>query len=208
MHQDPFTPPPASDSPQSPVHDLTVLVIRHGEKPDDDHPGLDEQLRLDPESLTARGWDRALKLPSLFGPSGPANGGGTAAPALPLPATVFASAPGGPVGAARRHAQTVTPLAEQLGLKVRTDYGKKQERELAEAVLTDATSPVLICWQHSRIPKIVRALGADAAWPTPPPDAWPSDRFDLVWVLRRNFGSGAGRWTFRAVDQGLLDGDR
>ncbi|MDG4863696.1 histidine phosphatase family protein, partial [Streptomyces sp. T-3] len=47
--------------PPRPANDLTVMVIRHAEKPDADHPGIDERLRPDPKSLTARGWDRARK---------------------------------------------------------------------------------------------------------------------------------------------------
>ncbi|MFC7306526.1 hypothetical protein ACFQVC_20150 [Streptomyces monticola] len=198
-----------------PVGDLTVMVIRHGEKPDAEHPGVDERLNPDKKSLTARGWDRARKLPGLFAPADDGGGGsdgengsdgeGTDDRTLPLPAAVYAAGRG-PAGGARRLAQTVTPLAEQLGLPVRTDCGKTQERALAEAVLAGAASPVLICWQHSHIPSLVRALGARDAGPAAPPRRWPSDRFDLVWLFR--YDAGTGRWTFRQADQGLLEGDR
>ncbi|NBE56494.1 hypothetical protein [Streptomyces boluensis] len=208
----PIAPPPAYSvspahpaspaAPSPPRHDLTVLLIRHAEKPDREHPGVDAELRPDRKSLTARGWDRARKLPALFGPYGDALGG----PELPLPTVVFAAGRHGPAGGARRLEQTVTPLAEQLGLTVRTDHGKTQERALARAATTAARSPVLICWQHGHIPALVRAFGAENAGPVPPPTRWPTERYDLVWVF--TYEVRAGRWGFRQVGQGLLDGDR
>lgn len=195
-----FAPHPVD--PPRPARDLTILLIRHAEKPDREHPGLDEELRPDRKSLTARGWDRARKLPALFGPYVGTDG----RPELPLPATVFAAGSHGPAGGARRLAQTVAPLAEQLGLTVRTTHGKTEERALTRATITTARSPVLICWQHSHIPAVVRALGAEDAGPVPPPAHWPPHRYDLVWVL--TYDARAGRWGFREVDQGLLDDDR
>ncbi|MQS17731.1 hypothetical protein F7Q99_37480 [Streptomyces kaniharaensis] len=173
-----------------PGGDAFVMIVRHGEKPDGGHPGLDGNGGHDGKSLTERGWARAKALPQLFDP--PAVG-------LRRPARIFAAADEGPLAGAHRMRQTVTPLAAKLGLTVDTAYAESQETALAGAVLAGA-QPVLVSWEHSRIPRIVEALGAaDNGVPT----AWP-DRFDLVWVLAR---TGGGAWTFQEVRQHLLDGD-
>ncbi|MFF2146046.1 hypothetical protein [Kitasatospora sp. NPDC058190] len=167
-----------------------VMIIRHGEKPDGNQPGLDENGKHDGKSLTQRGWDRAKALPTLFAP--PAAG-------LRTPARIYAATDQGPMAGAHRMRQTVTPLAAKLRLTVDTTYAESQESELAGAALA-GTQPVLICWEHSRIPRIVEALGASGSGV---PGTWP-DRFDLVWVFSRPAG---GAWTFQEVHQHLLDGD-
>ncbi|MET8627984.1 hypothetical protein ABZW30_30300 [Kitasatospora sp. NPDC004669] len=167
-----------------------VMIIRHGEKPDGNLPGLDENGKHDGKSLTQRGWDRAKALPTLFAP--PATG-------LHTPARIYAATDQGPMAGAHRMRQTVTPLAAKLGLTVDTTYAESQESELAGAALA-GTQPVLICWEHSRIPRIVEALGASGSGV---PGTWP-DRFDLVWVFSRPAG---GAWTFQEVRQHLLNGD-
>ncbi|MER7846109.1 hypothetical protein ABTZ03_19390 [Kitasatospora sp. NPDC096077] len=167
-----------------------VMIVRHGEKPTGDQPGLDENGKHDGKSLTQRGWDRAKALPTLFSP--PAAG-------LRTPARIYAATDQGPMAGAHRMRQTVTPLGAALGLTVDTTYAESQESELAGAALTGA-QPVLICWEHSRIPRIVEALGAAGSGA---PSSWP-DRFDLVWVFSRPAG---GAWAFQEVRQHLLEGD-
>ncbi|MFJ5677686.1 hypothetical protein [Streptomyces sp. NPDC093097] len=177
-------------SGKSPV----IMIIRHGEKPDKHHPGIDEHGHEDHKSLTKRGWDRANALPKLFDP--PA---GTPLPAgIERPRTIYAATDQGPNAGAHRMRQTVTPLAQHMGLKVNTDHAETEEDALAKAALA-ATGPVLICWQHSRIPDIVSALGASD---TDVPHKWP-DRFDLVWVFTQSKGS----WTFHKINEHLLPGD-
>ncbi|MEU6972170.1 hypothetical protein AB0A71_31505 [Kitasatospora aureofaciens] len=167
-----------------------VMIIRHGEKPDGSHPGLDENGKHDDKSLTQRGWDRAKALPTLFAP--PAAG-------LRTPVRIYAATDQGPMAGAHRMRQTVTPLGAELGLTVDTTYAESQESELAGAALAGA-QPVLICWEHSRIPRIVEVLGASGSGV---PASWP-DRFDLAWVFSRPAG---GAWTFQEVHQHLLEGD-
>jgi hypothetical protein len=53
---------------------LTILLIRHAEKPEDPAtpelgPGLNEQGAADPHSLVIRGWQRAGTWAALFGSS-------------------------------------------------------------------------------------------------------------------------------------------
>ncbi|MGA5820096.1 hypothetical protein ACPC54_19795 [Kitasatospora sp. NPDC094028] len=171
-------------------HEAFVMIIRHGEKPSGDTPGLDENGKHDGKSLTQRGWDRAKALPGLFVP--PAAG-------LRTPARILAATDQGPLAGGHRMRQTVTPLAAKLGLTLDLGYAESQESELATAALAGA-QPVLICWEHSRISRIVEALGAAGSGA---PAAWP-DRFDLVWVFSRPAG---GAWTFQEVRQHLLEGD-
>ncbi|MFB7629675.1 hypothetical protein ACFC0M_01800 [Streptomyces sp. NPDC056149] len=178
----------------APGDSTVIMIIRHGEKPDKHHPGIDEHGHEDHKSLTQRGWDRANGLPKLFDP--PA---GKPLPAgLQRPRTLYAATDQGPNAGAHRMRQTVTPLAHHMGLKVDLDYAESEESNLAKAALA-ATGPVLICWEHSRIPDIVDALGASD---TGVPHKWP-DRFDLVWVFTHTKGS----WAFRQVNQHLLPGD-
>ncbi|MGK4585023.1 hypothetical protein [Kitasatospora sp. HPMI-4] len=174
--------------------DVFVMIIRHGEKPDGSHPGIDDDGHRDSHSLTERGWARAKALPQLFDPPQ----GQPLKPGLARPTRIFAATDQGPKAGAHRMRQTVTPLAKALGLPVDTDYAESQEAALAKAVL-GISSPVLICWEHSRIPHIVKALGADGSGA---PATWP-DRFDLVWAFTRT----AGKWTFHEIPQHLLDGD-
>ncbi|GAA0279719.1 hypothetical protein GCM10010302_16770 [Streptomyces polychromogenes] len=169
--------------------DLIVMIIRHGEKPTGNEKGKDDNGKPDSHSLTDRGWARANALPRLFAPK-PAAG-------LERPVKVYAATDQGPDAGGHRMRQTVTPLARQLGLSIDLTYAESKEADLAAAVSV-AAGPVLICWEHSRIPAIVKALaprsGAPASWP---------DRFDLVWVFTRT----AGTWSFKEVDQHLLDTD-
>lgn len=169
--------------------DLVVMIMRHGEKPTGGATGKDDNGKRDSHSLSDRGWARANALPRLFDPQ-PAAG-------LVRPTKVYAATDQGPDAGGHRMRQTVTPLAERLGLTVDLSYAESKEADLSAAVSV-ASGPVLICWEHSRIPEIVKALaprsGAPAAWP---------DRFDLIWVLTRT----AGTWSFKKVDQHLLDAD-
>ncbi|MFD8996715.1 hypothetical protein [Streptomyces abikoensis] len=184
-------PPPAARSGP----DTTIMIIRHGEKPRGSTRGMDEHGEPDKKSLTRRGWERAGALPKLFAPATGASGQA----GLPRPSTIFAAADYGPNAGSHRMRQTVTPLSEEFRLPVNTSFSETEEAKLAAAALT-SPSPVLICWEHSRIADIVKGLGAAGAPGVP--KSWP-DRFDLVWVLTRR----GGVWSFRSVPQHLLPGD-
>ncbi|WP_301364573.1 hypothetical protein [Streptomyces xanthophaeus] len=181
--------PPAPGAPAGP-EDALVMVIRHAEKPYAGGVGRDAEGEDDPGSLAGRGWRRAERLPHLFPP---AHGS-----SLPRPAAVFAA--GGNVTAApARCKQTVAALAAALRAPVRAEFAVGAEAALAQAVLA-GPMPVLVCWEHSGIPRLVRALGAHRIPGTPA--TWP-DRHDLVWMFTRR----QGRWSFRELPQHLLPGD-
>src|SRR5690242_10170193 len=112
-----------------------VMIIRHGEKPTVKHQppyGVSADGEQDWESLTVRGWMRAGALDALFKPPG----GAFADAALATPSVVYASRPRDPGIAlaeddegskSKRPLQTITPLAQKLGLAPNLDFAKGEE---------------------------------------------------------------------------------
>ncbi|MGP3689617.1 hypothetical protein ACTVZO_33815 [Streptomyces sp. IBSNAI002] len=184
--EEPARPAPG---PQPGTGDALVMVIRHAEKPYAGDTGWDEEGEDDPGSLAGRGWRRADELRRLFPPSRGSS--------LPRPATVFAA--GGGTAAPARCKQTVAALATALRTPVRAEFAVGAEPALVHAVLR-APMPALVCWEHSGIPRLVRALGAHQVLGVPA--TWP-DRHDLVWTFTRR----QGQWSFRELPQHLLPGD-
>ncbi|CBS91075.1 hypothetical protein [Azospirillum lipoferum] len=140
----------------------TVLLIRHGEKPDDD---------TDP-NLSAKGWQRACSitktLPDLV-PTG-----------VPAISAVVATAPS---PHSVRPIETVTPIslirALPLAHTIADDDVAQVPALLSGAPYTGAT--VLICWHHGKLPELALALGAPA---DQVPKKWEGDDFHTVWILR------------------------
>ena len=170
-----------------------VMVIRHAEKPDGTAPGVTADGAEDDSSLTAVGWQRAHALVGLFAPAG-----GDPQAGLARPQAIFAAGVTDE-GEGQRTRETVAPLADALGLPVRTEYGKGDEKKLMKDVLT-RSGTTLISWQHSEIPAIADAF--DPVTPAPPQE-WPSDRFDVVWTFTRT----ADGWHFTQTPELLLPQD-
>jgi broad specificity phosphatase PhoE len=183
------TPAPSAATPGT-----LVMVIRHGEKPDGSHPGVDAQGNRDDGSLTATGWQRANRLADLFDPvpGSPRSG-------LAMPQAIYAAG-ANDEGEGLRARETVTPLAVRLGLTVNTCFGAGDEKRLVEQVTTQP-GPTLISWQHGGIPDIAEAF--PSVTPKPPSD-WPDDRFDIVWT----FTKATDGWRFRQVPELVLPGDQ
>lgn len=167
-----------------------IMIVRHAEKPTTTQRGVRPDGEHDKHSLSVRGWTRAGALVGLLAPLQGAPRAG-----LARPDAIYASSRAHE--GSHRPVQTVTPLAERLGLPVHCDWGEGAEAELA-STLTDRAGTFLVAWHHESIPKIVQAVGSVA---TP---EWPDDRFDIVWTLTR-VGSA---WQFAQVAQLLLAGDR
>lgn len=170
--------------------DATVIMVRHGEKPPDSGPpyGVTAGGVQDTHSLTTRGWARAGALVNLF------NGYSRA---MPKPSAIYASKGS---TASMRPAQTVQFVAHNLGLAPITRYDLEVEPEFAAMVAEIRVRPgvTLVSAEHSKITDFVRALtGLDAP-------EWPSDRFDVCWILTRKDGV----WSSRRIPQNLLPGDR
>ncbi|MUL48623.1 twin-arginine translocation signal domain-containing protein [Mycobacterium sp. CBMA293] len=185
----PHRPAMTSSAPAGPPGSQTLYLIRHAEKPTGDGApyGVDDQGRPDKHSLTAQGWARAHALVGLF-TSGQRG--------IATPQHLFAARPDG----SRRPPETITPLAQRLGLPI--DATISADDAAAAAAAAAATPGIaLMAWEHHAIPAIAAALGSVDP---PPPAKWPGDRFDVVWVFTR---AGAG-WQFSQAPQLLLDGDR
>ncbi|MEU2395930.1 hypothetical protein [Streptomyces sp. NPDC007369] len=180
--------PPAQGPGGAADKDALVMLIRHAEKPYAGDTGEGDDGKKSPGFLAARGRRRAEALPRLFTPTRSAR--------LPRPAAVFAA---GGTAAPARCRQTVAPLAATLRTRARTDFAVGAEAALARAVLA-APMPVLVCWEHQGVPRLIRSLGAHQVLGVPA--VWP-DRHDLVWLFTRS----QGRWSFREVPQHLLPGD-
>jgi broad specificity phosphatase PhoE len=185
----PATSDPTAGAPVGPV----VMVIRHGEKPDGEDPGIDAQGNKDDSSLTAAGWQRAKALADLLDPAS-----GQVRAGLARPVAIYASGANDD-GEGLRPRETVAPLAQRLGITVNTDFGKGDEQELVDDV-TARPGPTLISWQHGELPAIADAF--PHVTPKPPKD-WPDDRFDVVWTFTKT----ADGWAFAQLPELLLPGD-
>ena len=180
---------------------LTILVIRHAEKPGEDWPGpgLTENGEPDTESLVIRGWQRAGAWAALFGP-------GLGGSDFPVPQAIYAAEAGAPDrlshGPSRRPVETVAALAARLGLTPDATFAKDQEGRLAARLLT-LSGVVLVAWEHKAI--IEAILPAIPVSDGTPPTRWPDDRFDVV--LRFDRPAGATKFAFRELHPKLLSGD-
>jgi hypothetical protein len=176
---------------------LTIMVIRHGEKPGD--PALGRGLTAtgdeDPHSLVIRGWQRAGAWAALFG-------AGAFGPNYPKPDAIYAANPSGratddPDAVSKRSFETIMPLSERLNVAPVTRYGVGDEAAMLDEVGKRA-GVALISWEHKKIGKaIAPALGQTLKWD--------GTRFDVV--LRFDRPDGATQWSFRQLFPQLLAGD-
>jgi hypothetical protein len=163
-----------------------VLITRHGEKPGD--PSADSA--ADGPGLSTQGYERAASLafyvPTTFG----------------KPDALFATQAS---SNSNRPVETITPLANALGLTINDSYADDDYPALATEVLTNpqyADKLVLICWHHGKIPDLTSALGG-----VPPTGHWKSHVFDRVWQI--DYPAGGAITGLRVIDipQMLMYGD-
>jgi hypothetical protein len=173
-----------------------IMVIRHAEKPGKGAPpfGVDQEGSPDPESLAPLGWQRAGALTVLFAPAK----GTLQDPALAVPRFLFACG-NEPQRKRLRPLETIIPLARRLGIPVDTTFIAGEEEQLADAAM-GSPGVVLISWEHKHIHLIANRILGDE---TTAPQAWPEERFDVVWV----FDLQGGSYRFRQVPELLLSGD-
>ena len=119
---------------------------------------------------------------------------------LSTPTIVYAA--DGPV-AGERMKQTASLLCAALKTTPVLSFDKGKEANLAKALKAlPAGTQALVVWEHSRIPAIGPALGKVSP---KPPSAYPSNRFDVVWVYNLQ---ADGSWKFSQVNEAILPTDK
>jgi hypothetical protein len=174
-----------------------IMLIRHAEKPSNSHAhGVTAEGRLEEDSLSVRGWQRAGALAAFFAPAN----GFLQDSSLAVPQYLFAAKPVKHRGSLRP-AETITPLAEKLGIVINADFMKFEEEIMVEYALA-CPGVVLICWQHDFLPKIANHILGDNVTA---PQHWSERRFDEVWVF--DLIPESGGYRFKKIPQNLLAGD-
>lgn len=137
----------------SAVQSLTIVLIRHAEKP------------LKGDNLSPEGLHRALQLPAVlhskFG----------VPDYLYVPALVMDTST-----AHARMFQTATPMAVQYNLSINSKFSEKDVTGVIQDVRAK-TGTVLMVWEHHGINELVLALGVNTAPP------WPDDDYDSIWIV-------------------------
>ncbi|WP_316181921.1 MULTISPECIES: histidine phosphatase family protein [unclassified Bradyrhizobium] len=181
---------------------LTLLIIRHAEKPDGDAtgPGLTHEGKPDSKSLVIFGWERAGAWTALFG----SRLGGAS---YPTPQAIYAADPDSSKDGSdpsRRPYETVLELAARVGLaKPDTSFAKGEEAGLVEALLA-LSGTALVAWEHKAIiSDILPRLPVSNAGQLPP--HWSGKRFDVV--LRFDRAAGEADFKFTELYPCLMLGD-
>lgn len=142
--------------------DTTVLIVRHGEKPDSG-PGLSPE-----------GEARAQAYVTYFRPfmlDGVAF----------RPDMLVASADS---KSSARERLTLTPLSQALKLPIDQRFADHEVQNLVAALSTESHGKsILIAWHHGQLGKLIKAFGADPK-ALLPSGKWPDDVFNWVVVLR------------------------
>jgi hypothetical protein len=166
----------------------TIVLIRHGEKPDQ---GLGQ--------LNCQGLNRALALPSVI------------AKTFGRPSAIFAPNPSQQKddhGASYDYVRplaTIEPTAILFGLPVNASFGFSDTGGLRAALEQPAyrNAVVLVAWEHKSIEAIARALlrshGGDPALVP----KWHKDDFDSIYVVTISGTGNAAKATFAHRQEGL-----
>ena len=143
----------------------TVVIIRHGEKPEKG------------ENLNCQGLNRSLKLPAvLYSKFG-------------IPGSIYVPSLDNNVttGHARMF-ETVIPLAAKYNIKINSQYAETDIAALAKEIKRQR-GVVLVVWQHSIIPSIVRELGVESS-----NMHWDDNDYDSIWII--HLQNGIAKITF------------
>jgi broad specificity phosphatase PhoE len=111
---------------------LTILIIRHAEKPGEawPGPGLTPDGVADKKSLVIRGWQRAGAWSALFG-------AGLGGDDFPQPGAIYAANPSSTAGEdpSQRPFETIAPLAARLTLTPIVKYPLGAEHDLVAEIV-------------------------------------------------------------------------
>jgi hypothetical protein len=144
---------------QENIHpNLKVVIIRHAEKPENG------------DNLSCQGQNRALALAKILQQK------------IGIPDYIYV--PSLDLNIATKHSrmfQTITPFAIKFNLPINSKFNEKDIRKVAKNVL-DKNGIVLLVWDHSEIPKLVKQLGIKHA------DTWKNNDFDSIWLISYKTG--------------------
>jgi hypothetical protein len=166
----------------------TIVAIRHGEKP----PGGMGQ-------LSCTGINRSLQLPDLlirrFG----------------RPDEIYAPDPsrrifdGLHLYSYVRPLATIEPTAISLGMRVNTQIGYSNIKELKKQLTAhrQRSALIFVAWEHSKLndfaKQMLRSYGKD---PSAVP-SWPDDDYDRIYIFRISENHGKSDLTFEVDKEGL-----
>lgn len=153
-----------ADAGASGLANVTLLVVRHAEKPSDDGD----------RGLSPAGEARAKAYATYFRHF--------AVDGQPLAIdTLIASADS---KESARPRLTLEPLSKATGIAIQTPFANKQVKDAAAWIAAGQThKAALIAWHHGKLAKLIEKLGADPA-SVLPDGQWPEDVYDWVIVLR------------------------
>jgi len=130
-----------------------VIIIRHGEKPDQG------------DNLSCTGFNRALQLADVLNKK------------FGTPDYIFVPSINiGKKTSTARMYQTIVPFAVKYNLNINTKYDVDDVKGLAQDVLK-RNGTVLLVWEHKHIDNILRAFGVQDT------SKWPDDDFDSIWII-------------------------
>jgi hypothetical protein len=166
----------------------TVILVRHGEKPD---RGLGQ--------LNCKGLNRALALPPVI------------AKVFGRPEAIFAPDPSEQKRDAGesydyvRPLATIEPTAIAFGLPVHASLGVSDTDGLRAALEQPLyrNALVLVAWEHKRIETIARGLLADYGGDQALVPRWDANDFDSIYVVTIANAGAAGKATFTVKHEGL-----
>jgi len=170
----------AGDS-TSGLADATVLIVRHGEKPDGG------------TGLSPEGEARAQAYVAYFQPF--MLDGTPFRPDMLVASTDSKNS--------ARERLTLTPLSEALKLPIDQRFADKDVKALVAALATETHGKsILIAWHHGELGKLIKAFGADPK-ALLPNGKWPGDVFNWVVVLRFDHAGQLVPGSARVIEEKL-----
>jgi hypothetical protein len=169
--------------------DETIVMIRHGEKPD---AGLGQ--------LNCQGLNRALALPNVLQKK------------FGTPSAIFAPNPGvqkndqGQLYNYIRPLATIEPTAISLGLPVNTQYGLEDIEHLQTALESSAykDATIYVAWEHRLLVQVARKIMAENGGNPDVVPEWKGSDFDSIYIVTLKLNENGKRTaTFRQNFEGL-----
>lgn len=174
-----------SDKAAQGLKNVTVLIVRHAEKPDQ---GM---------GLSPRGEQRAEAYAHYFDPL--QLGGKNLAPQRLIATSDSKSS--------ARPRLTLTPLSQRLHIPIEQPYADEEVDKLVKSLSKKNQAPVvLIAWHHGHIDNLIEAFGGDGRALTGQ-KSWPEDVYDWLIVLRFDDQGQLVESHSQKIQEHLLPGD-